>query len=113
MRRIGFLAGILVLLALSVASAQPATQFRLRNGGEQAIMEVYVTPSGSAAWAADALGDQILPSGRQLGLRAAGCLVDIRVVFQDGRSEERRGVNVCQEAELVFGAGRTAAVKIS
>lgn len=102
------------LLAPSGAAAQADPSFNLVNRSGQAINEIYVSPVSEPNWGRDLLGQNVLPNGRVFPVRiapAAGCQQDVRVVFADGRPEERRNLNTCAITDLVFGtaAGTGAA----
>ncbi len=97
---------LLGLLAAWPAAAQQDPSFNLVNRSGQTINEVYVSPSSEQFWGRDWLGADVLPNGRSLPIRlapSAGCQQDIRVVYADSRSEERRGVNTCGVVQVVFG----------
>jgi hypothetical protein len=97
---------LLLLLAAAPAAAQGDPSFTLVNRSGQAIRELYVSPVVETTWGRDWLNGQVLPDGRSLPVRlspAGGCRQDIRVVFGDGRQEERRGENTCGLPELVIG----------
>lgn len=97
---------LLGLLAAWPAAAQQDPSFNLVNRSGQVIREVYVSPSSEQFWGRDWLGADVLPNGRSLPIRlapSAGCQHDIRVVYADNRSEERRGVNTCGVVQVVFG----------
>jgi hypothetical protein len=94
------------VLAAWPAAAQQDPSFNLVNRSGQTINEVYVSPSSEQYWGRDWLGADVLPNGRSLPIRiapSAGCQQDIRVVYADSRSEERRGVNTCGVVQVVFG----------
>ncbi|PWS37904.1 Tat pathway signal protein [Falsiroseomonas bella] len=85
------------------AAANPS--FYLRNGTGVTIREVYVSLSSDSNWGGDRLGQNVLqPNQRlQVSLPAGrGCNVDIRVVYMDGRAGERRGLETCSLAEVIW-----------
>jgi hypothetical protein len=85
------------------AAANPS--FYLRNGTGLTIREVYVSLSSDSNWGGDRLGQNVLqPNQRlQVSLPAGmGCNVDIRVVYMDGRNGERRGLETCSLAEVIW-----------
>ncbi len=80
--------------------------FNLVNRSGQAINEIYVSAVREQFWGRDLLGSDVLPDGRSFPVRLApslGCQQDVRVVFADGRNEERRNQNTCAITEMVFG----------
>jgi hypothetical protein len=97
---------VLGLLATWPVAAQSDPSFNLVNRSGQAIREIYVSPTSEDHWGRDWLGSGDLAHGRSLPVRiapAAGCQHDIRVVYADTRSEERRNVNTCGVVQVVFG----------
>jgi hypothetical protein len=75
------------------------------NRTAQPIIEVYVTNSDDQSW-----GDNRLP-GRSIGPgqssrirlgRDPTCSFDLRVVYQDGRMEDRRRIDACAVRQAVF-----------
>lgn len=106
LRRI-LVAAALGLFALPVLAQSNDPSFNLVNRSGQTIMEAYASPATDDNWGVDRLGRNVLPNGRSLALRlpAGECVYDVRVVYQDRRAEERRGVNTCQITDVVFGQG--------
>lgn len=96
----------------TVANASPDPSFRLVNRDPAAVHEIYVQPAigrdvppnGSRAWGADRLGQDVLVPGRfaRISLPAGQCVNDIRVVFAEGRTVERRRVDTCATSQLAF-----------
>jgi hypothetical protein len=87
------------------ASAQPNPDFWVSNTSGKQINEIYVSPSTESNWGSDWLREHVLASGQRFAIRPrrdGTCVFDIRVVFADGTSEERRRVNVCNVNEVAF-----------
>ena len=103
------LAALLALATAAPAAAQTADpSFNLVNRSGETINEIYVSPVSQPNWGRDWLGADVLPNGRSFPVRispGAGCRQDIRVVYADGRPEERRNVDTCAIAEMVFAPG--------
>jgi hypothetical protein len=114
LRRLLFRLPLLALLfAAGQAAAQGDPSFYVVNRSGQAINEIYVSPTREPYWGHDLLGRNVLPNGQSFPVRLApthGCRFDVRVVYADGRPEERRDQDTCQIAELVFGTGTTRGV---
>lgn len=97
--------GLLIGVAAWTSPASAQNRFNLVNNTGQTIEEVYVSSSRVSSWGPDFLGRNVLPAGQSLWVQPpfADCVLDIRVVYQGGRSEERRGVNACQLTTIVWG----------
>ena len=111
-RRALLAAAISLLPGLAAAQGDPS--FNLVNRSGLTINEIYVSAVTQPNWGRDLLGQEVLPNGRSFPVRiapSAGCQQDIRVVYADGRPEERRNVDTCAIAAMVFGtaAAPTAA----
>jgi len=101
------------LAAAGAASAQtaPNPSFNLVNRAGVAITHIYANPAGLPNWGQDRLsGSKIAPGGKfPVRLLANGnCIYDIRVVYADGRVEDRRNINACAAEDVAFGAGAPA-----
>jgi hypothetical protein len=77
--------------------------FNLVNHGRQPIREIYVSSARDTHWGDDRLGRQNLTPGRYLAVQlpANDCVNDVRVVWADGRAEDRRGIDTCRLVNLV------------
>ncbi len=108
MRAYGCLFAFLLPVAASGAEIENPS-VNLVNRSQQAINELYATPAGVDRWGTDRLARFLLPAGQAFPLRLppdGNCIYDIRVVYADGKPEERRAVNVCQVDQVVFPGGR-------
>lgn len=79
--------------------------FYFVNGTGLTMREVYVSLSVQSNWGNDRLGQNVLQPGQrlQVSLPAGnGCLVDMRVVYMDGRSFERRRMETCSVNDYVW-----------
>ncbi len=85
------------LFAPPAAQAQDPS-FRVNNRTGNVINEVYVSSSNDNAWGSDRLGANVLSPGQSLTIRLpqAQCMNDIRIVFANGQTHERRRVDTCQ-----------------
>jgi hypothetical protein len=123
--RLTIVTALLALLAAANAPPAPAQSapaqsapaqsgdpsFNLLNRSGQPIREIYVSPVQERFWGRDLLGAETLPDGRSFPVRLApslGCEQDVRVVYADGRDEERRGQNTCAMTTMVFGTAPQA-----
>jgi hypothetical protein len=93
----------------AIAPGRPQVQgnpsFNFANGSGLTIREVYVSMSTQNAWGGDRLGANVLQPGQRLQVSlptGMGCLVDMRVVYMDGRAAERRRVETCSLNEFVW-----------
>lgn len=110
LRRVTFRVAVAALLALLAGvNAPPASaqdpSFYVENRSGSQINEVYVSSANDSGWGQDLLGSNVLASGTRLAVRPRQCVNDIRVVYANGRAEERRRVNTCNINSVVFGAG--------
>ena len=89
-------------LALPAAAQSTNPDFRLNNNSGQTVNEVYVSSSADQNWGRDRLGQNVLPPGQSLmiSLPAGQCVNDLRVVYANGRAQERRQVNTCNLTDI-------------
>ncbi len=85
-------------------AGQDNPSFNLVNRGRAAIREVYVSSARDSDWGPDRLGRDTLAVGAHLAIRLAqgDCATDVRIIWIDGRAEERRAVDTCRVTNLVF-----------
>jgi hypothetical protein len=96
--RRGLPAALLLLGLAAPALAQSSDPtFRINNRSGVTINEVYVSSAARSDWGRDHLGQNVMHHGQSLVIRLpqGECVNDIRLVFANGRSLERRGVNTC------------------
>jgi hypothetical protein len=76
--------------------------FNFVNRTTDTIQELYVSGSRDDNWGRDRLGRDTLAAGqrRRVEVPGSGCNVDIRVVFDGGRAQERRNVATCDRGEI-------------
>ncbi len=105
------LAGLLLLSGAAPAGGQEQNpSFNLVNAGLSPIRELYVTPAGDARWGRNRLEGVTIAVGGSYPVRRridGNCIFDIRAVFADGRTEDRRTINTCTAADI--SVGRAAA----
>lgn len=72
--------------------------FNLVNQGQQTVMEVYASLTTDQNWGPDRLGADTVAPGAVYPVRLpeGDCMYDMRFVYQNGQSQERRGVNLCE-----------------
>lgn len=86
--------------SISRAAGDPSFSFVNRTGWT--IRELYVSLSTEDSWGRDQLGQDTLDPGsdRWISLPSGrSCTVDIKVVYSNGQSAERRGVETCSRAD--------------
>ncbi len=90
-------AALLLGLAAPALAQSTDPSFRINNRSGVTIQEVYVSSAARSDWGQDQLGQNVLHHGQSLIVRlpVGECVNDIRLVFANGRSLERRGVNTC------------------
>lgn len=82
------------------AEANPS--FNLVNSGNRPVRQVFASPSTDQNWGPDRLGADVVPPGQVYPVRlpAGECIYDLRIVFADGQSQERRRINLCEVINL-------------
>ncbi len=99
------LPALALLLLPGLALAQGGDpSFQVTNNTGTTINQLHVSSAAQGGWGQDRLGSGTLSNGSsfQVRLPAGQCINDVRVVFPDGRRQDRRHVNTCQEKEVVF-----------
>jgi hypothetical protein len=79
--------------------------FNFVNHTGETIQELYVSGSRDGNWGRDRLGSDTLSAGQTRWVdlpSSAGCNVDIRVVFGEGRAQERRDIASCNRTEITW-----------
>ena len=125
---------IVVLIAVAVpltALAQPKppaapagaqnSSFNLVNRSGQAVRELFVTSAGNANWGQNRLdgkaGNPVaIAPGASYAVRRrldTNCIFDIRAVFSDGKSEERKAVNTCAVEDVAVGAAAASNIPVA
>lgn len=111
MRRL-LLAALLALCLSPAAMAQGRQNFSLQNRTGYQINELYVGPSSSPNWGRDILGENVLANGQRFDVRfpqrAAACMWDIKVVYEDGDESEFMQVNLCRVSTVTLFWNRQA-----
>jgi hypothetical protein len=113
MRRLA-LACLLVpgLAGQAAAQQQNNPSFNLVNRAQAPINEVYATPPGMDTWGKDMLIDTTVAPGASFPVRlpVGQCTYDVRVIYGNGRAEEKRGLDTCTMNDVVFNGSSAAAI---
>lgn len=102
-----FSAGLSLLGAAAAQPSPPNPSFNVVNRSANAINELYASPAGMTTWGRDRLTSRFVPPGQNAPIRLladGNCVYDIRVVYANGQSDERRGVNTCNTDNVFFPA---------
>ena len=94
--------------AIPAAAQSDDPSFRVVNRTPDILQEVYASPSTQQNWGQDRLGVDTVQPGASYIVRLpadGNCVYDLRFVYQDGRSEERRSLNTCNLTDVVLGGG--------
>ncbi len=105
-RRTALLAALLGGLAGPALAQSNDPSFRIVNNTGSAVNEVYASPSNQRGWGHDRLGSEVIRPGANHIIRLpidGNCVYDVRIVYQGGQAEERRGVNLCNITNYVLG----------
>ena len=95
----------LAILTASAEAQQKSAAVAVHNRSSQDINNIYLSPVGNDKWGEDRLGDRVLGAGGRVTLDpglANGCVYDVRVIFEDKRTEEQRNQNLCELNEITF-----------
>jgi hypothetical protein len=114
---VSLLAAVLQTAGPAAAQRPAVSTFTIVNRTTTVVHELFATPSGNANWGQNRLDGRngnpsSLAPGARVSVRRRGedeCRFDLRVVFVGGRSEERKGVNVCAVEEVAIGSANAAA----
>jgi hypothetical protein len=119
MHRRRALSAVLLGALMGSSAAAPATaqsndpSFRIVNRTTSVVQEVYASPVKDQNWGLDRLGgSEVLQPGASRIVRLpvdGNCLYDLRFVYGDGRSEEKRNLNTCALVDVVLDGGARAA----
>jgi hypothetical protein len=84
----------------------PVREVTVSNRGRRVVRELYARAAGREEWGADRLGAETLdPRGDfRLRLRGQGCRFDLRAIFDNDREEVQRGLDLCEQHAVGFGA---------
>src|SRR5215510_8696813 len=91
-----------ILYVLQTATGPPASaldQWELTNNTRMTIVEIYISQVGAERWNIHLLSNGFLAPASSVRVSVddrAGCLFDIKTIFDDGTTHVRRGVNICQ-----------------
>ena len=106
------IAALLFAAGPALADDAPNPSFYLINRSTSAISKVFATPAGMANWGTDRLTGRPIPVGQNAPIRLpadGNCVYDVRVVYANGRSDERRGLNTCEVDNITFPQGSAVA----
>ncbi|MBR0646574.1 hypothetical protein [Plastoroseomonas hellenica] len=96
------LAAAFVATAAAPAMAQCDTRFTFVNQSGAQVNEFYFGPSSNPNWGSDRLGQNVLPSGRQImfdtGRSGAH---DFKIVWANGQHAELMRINICTTSQIV------------
>lgn len=107
LRHSGIAAAVAALLAGPAAAQAPNPSFNVVNRTSSVINHVFATPAGVTAWGRDRIGGRPIAPGQTGPIRLpadGNCVYDIRVVYANGQSDERRGLNTCNVDNVIFPA---------
>ena len=123
MRRLVLAGLFLTLVAPAMAQAPAAkappppagaqnSSFNLVNRSPVPIRELFVTAAGNANWGQNRLDGRngaptTIAAGGSYAVRRrldTNCVFDIKVIFADGKAEERKAINTCAVEDVSIGA---------
>jgi hypothetical protein len=105
LRRFGLAAFTAIIVAGTAAAQAPNPSFNIVNRGSSPINQAFATPAGMTTWGRDRIANHPIPPGQTAPVRLpadGSCLYDIRVVYANGQSDERRNLNTCNLDNVIF-----------
>ena len=91
-----------ILCTLQTTPKPPASALdrwiEFTNNTRMVIAEIYISRVGAQLWNVDLLGTDLLVPASSVLVNiddGAGCRFDLKTVFDDGTTQIRRNVNVC------------------
>lgn len=97
--------------ALGAAAHAGDADFTLVNRTGYDIREVYISPTSRNAWGRDRMGDGMLENGKSKRFsftERAACKQDIKVVFDDDKSEVTwENVDLCELDKITIRYNRS------
>jgi hypothetical protein len=88
------------------AQGQAQQNFTVVNNSGHTVMTLNVSPSNEDSWGPDILGADTVANGQTAEVTfergQSQCLWDIRVTYDDGDSNDMRGVNLCEVATVTL-----------
>ncbi len=104
--------GLAALAGPGAAQQENNPSFNLVNRSQVPINEVYATPKGQDTWGKDKLTDTTVAPGASFPVRlpVGQCTYDVRVVYGNGRAEEKRGLDTCSMNDVAFNGSNSAPV---
>ena len=101
-----WIVGALLASALTSAAYAAPQDFTLTNNTGHVIMTLNVSPSDSNNWGPDILGRDVLGDGEAAEVSfdrdEDDCVWDIRVTYDDGDTNDERGINLCETTDVTF-----------
>jgi hypothetical protein len=88
------------LAAITGPAVADDLEFTLTNATSVAATEFYVSPANVDDWENNLLDGKYLPAGNEvtvtIGDGRRTCTYDLKTVFEDGRTAENDGIDLCQ-----------------
>jgi hypothetical protein len=108
------LAGLAAMAVLATGSAMAANSgdgqnrnVRIINETEHTMIHFYASNASARDWQEDILGRDVLKPGEDVMINiddgTGHCKYDFRAVFDNGRSLEKYGVDVCKITSFRYG----------
>ena len=90
----------------AAVQGQAQQNFTVVNNTGHTVMTLNVSPSNEDSWGPDILGADVIANGASATVTfergQSQCLWDIRVTYDDGDSNDMRGVNLCEIATVTL-----------
>lgn len=107
------LAALAMLVGIGASSPAFAADrdFRLYNQTGYTVREVYVSPTAENDWEEDILDVDTLADDQHVDVlfdrrENSGCLYDLKLVYNDGDSEEWDRIDLCEISQITVSYSR-------
>lgn len=79
------------------------------NHAAGTVRSIQIAPAGAASFGANRLRSQLPPNAEARIGYSAGCPADLRLGFDDGRTEDHLGLDACSDPHVLTGSSAPVA----
>ena len=100
------MAGLMPAVAEARCNDGTNRRIRMVNNTSYTIRRMYGSNQSSNSWEEDVLGEDVLAPGQSVVVNwddnTCSCMFDFKVVYSDGDTSTKSGVNVCSVSTFTF-----------